>query len=199
MYEVEMKFRVTETVSLENFLAVRGATWSDEVEENDIFFQHPQHDFRQTDEGLRIRTTRFADGALAYTLTYKGPKIDAVTKTRREINVQLIDDSISEVLQALGFSPVGTVRKRRRAAEWNENGRAWTLTHDTLLPQQKTFCEIETLAEAADLESARHAIIELAAALGLSDSVRTSYLAMTLQEEFPSQNHDDANAPHKSH
>ena len=60
-------------------------------------------DFAQTDEALRIRQVSGANQ-----ITYKGPKIDEATKTRREIEIPLAPGTdlvtkYQELLEAIGF------------------------------------------------------------------------------------------------
>ena len=51
------------------------------AEQVDTYFSHPARDFAATDEALRIRSIDQENF-----VTYKGPKLDATTKTRREID-----------------------------------------------------------------------------------------------------------------
>ncbi len=81
--------------------------------QEDVYFQHPCRDFSRTDEALRIRLKRF-DGHFEAFLTYKGPKIDSNSKTRKEIEVQIENpERHEEILLELGFKRVFTVRKTR--------------------------------------------------------------------------------------
>ncbi|WP_297520607.1 class IV adenylate cyclase [Thermococcus sp.] len=81
--------------------------------QEDVYFQHPCRDFSRTDEALRIRLKRF-DGHFEAFLTYKGPKIDPNSKTRKEIEVQIENpERHEEILLELGFRRVFTVRKTR--------------------------------------------------------------------------------------
>ena len=48
-------------------------------DETDIYYNHPERDFAETDEALRIRKVD-----KKYILTYKGPKIGTRSKTRVE-------------------------------------------------------------------------------------------------------------------
>ncbi|MCH7990085.1 MAG: class IV adenylate cyclase, partial [Planctomycetes bacterium] len=81
-YEVELKFPLDDaeriSAQLDGLQAERGAP----IEQVDRYFNHPSRDFAQTDEALRIRTMN--DRSL---LTYKGPLLDAETKTRLEIEL----------------------------------------------------------------------------------------------------------------
>src|SRR3954464_1627785 len=83
-FEVEQKHRVDDERSLLERLAERGVEIGPPVEQSDKYFAHPCRDFSQTDEALRIRTV----GEQSF-VTFKGPKIDTTTKTRREIELPL--------------------------------------------------------------------------------------------------------------
>ena len=115
-YEVEQKFPVADLEAIQRRLAELGAAIPEPEEEVDLFFAHPARDFAATDEALRLRQK----GGRGF-VTYKGPKIDAATKTRRELELPLGDAPAAiaawrEMLEALGFRPAGEVRKSRRKA-----------------------------------------------------------------------------------
>ena len=137
-YEVEMKFPVAEMAVLESRLTGLGATIGESQSEVDTYFAHPARDFAKTDEALRIRRK-----GIANFITYKGPKIDAATKTRREIDLPLppgedTAQAWTGLLDALGFAAVGEVRKgvarprslgkagasRFRSIKWNGSARS---------------------------------------------------------------------------
>jgi len=78
--------------------------------QRDTYYRHPNRDFAQTDEALRIREEQGRSF-----ITYKGPKLDAETKTREELEVPLVDPKdLCALLLRLGFEPVAVVEKRRR-------------------------------------------------------------------------------------
>lgn len=185
MFEVEMKFPVDDPDSFERRLSKLGVFLEGEVEERDQFYQHPSRDFMQTDEGLRIRRRIFSNGNRENFLTYKGPKLDKETKTRREIEVPLEQpDSWDEILEALSFEPKGIVRKFRRRGRLEYEGRCFEILFDRLPDLEKTasggsFIELETIAVDIDsIEAARTALFLLARILGLSETIRTSYLGL---------------------
>src|ERR1043165_5986993 len=89
-FEVEQKFPLTSPAAIEQKLLQLAARESDRVEQIDAYFNHPSRDFAQTDEALRIRQV----GQQNF-ITYKGPKVDATTKTRREIELPLGDGSVT--------------------------------------------------------------------------------------------------------
>ena len=177
-YEVELKYAVADKANLLEELGQFGLHFGDAVEEHDTFYQHPVKDYAATDECLRIRHR-----AGKYKLTYKGQKVDCETKTRREIELPLTDDDKTAeqwdaLLQAIGFRAVAELRKTRRTAGLFYQGQKYVLTLDHL-DGLGDFIELETIAEQDQLDDARKRIQSLAATLGLSDSIRESYLELT--------------------
>lgn len=200
MFEVEMKFRLA---NRERFLAKIaedfGAPFGPAAIERDLYFQHPDRDFAQTDEALRLRQV---ENSLK--ITYKGPKIDTLTKTREEIELPLWEkiaendaflvksgDNTAETLQKrwsdwgrmlerLGFRPVAEVKKARQTARFSFGPLPIEATLDRL-DGIGDFAELETLTD-SDVESARQGILALAEKLELTESVRVSYLELVLQK-----------------
>lgn len=110
MLEAEVKARVTGLKDVENRLIRLEARYLGEEEQIDLYFNHPSRDFSTTDEALRLRRA----GEKLF-ITYKGPKLDPLTKTRIEHEVGI--DSYNEaeqILMSLGFTPVMEVRKNRK-------------------------------------------------------------------------------------
>lgn len=179
-YEVEQKLKIDAPEAVERRLVELGARPGSVVVQVDRYFNHPARDFGQTDEALRIRQV----GERNF-VTYKGPKIDAATKTRRELELPLASgeaaaDAFAELLAALGFRFVLAVRKQRRtlALEWN--GREVELALDEI-ESLGTFAEIELSANESELDDARAALASLAAELGLATVERRSYLELLLE------------------
>lgn len=181
--EVEVKFRAGEG---SDFVTIRGrltelsAKGMGTLDQADTYFAHPTRDFAQTDEALRLRRVGERN-----CITYKGPKLDAATKTRRELELPLAEgseafDRFSELLIALGFRPVATVRKQREV--WQLEWRSCEIEAalDTVAGVGQ-FVELETSADDATVAAAREAITSLAKQLGLSESERRSYLELLLR------------------
>jgi adenylate cyclase, class 2 len=180
-YEVEMKFPVAEMSVLESKLTGLGATIAGSQLEVDKYFAHPARDFAKTDEALRIRRK-----GIANFVTYKGPKIDAATKTRREIDLPLPpgDDTAQawiDLLQTLGFAAVGEVRKSRRKAHVAWQGRSVEVSLDRV-ERLGTFSELELVVAPENVEAAKRCIASLAENLGLAGSERRSYLELLLDQ-----------------
>lgn len=166
--------------ALQERLIALGATIGETQMEVDLYFAHPLRDFSKTDEALRIRRT----GPKNF-LTYKGPKIDITTKTRREIDLPLPDGEESaltwiSLLETLGFKPVGEVCKSRRKARVNWQEREIECALDEV-QGLGMYCELELLTDQAGLEPAKACIASLAAKLGLKQSERRSYLELLLE------------------
>jgi adenylate cyclase class 2 len=108
--EIEAKAYAKNLKEIEQRILDIGAKFTWEGEQVDIYYNHPKRDFAKTDEACRIRDVE--DGTF---FTYKGPKIDSITKTREEIKVQVEDSSsICEILLKLGFKKVLKVKKHRK-------------------------------------------------------------------------------------
>ncbi|CAD5243884.1 class IV adenylate cyclase [Thermococcus camini] len=144
----------------------------------DTYFQHPCRDFAETDEALRIRVRRF-NGHFEAFLTYKGPKIDSNSKTRREIEVPLSDpDKHAEILARLGFREVMTVEKVREKY-YVDKGVVIALDEIDRLGK---FIEIEALAESEDaVEETVKRLKEILENLGVKHFERRSYLELLLE------------------
>jgi adenylate cyclase class 2 len=182
MFEVEQKFPVADLAALEARLAAMGATVGESQAEVDLYFAHPARDFAQTDEALRIRRKGRANF-----LTYKGPKVDTTTKTRREVELPLGPDEESAtawvgLLKLLYFTPVAEVCKTRRKARVSWQGRQVEASLDEV-ERLGTFAELELVVDEDDLGPAKACIASLAAALGLVVSQRRSYLELLLEQE----------------
>jgi len=180
-YEVEQKFPVGGFRSVRAGLERLRARFAPAHEETDVYFNHPSRNFRQTDEALRIRRRDSSNR-----VTYKGPKVDATTKTRRELELALPEGEETairwiELLEALGFRQVGRVPKRRR--RFHVDWQGWDV-EGTLdeIDGLGSFVELELVVEDDAVDRARQAIAALAEHLGLSRSERRGYLQLLLQK-----------------
>jgi adenylate cyclase class 2 len=176
-YEVELKFPVGDLKELEKRLMAIGAAIGLVQAESDWYFAHPCRDFRQTDEAVRIRRK----GEKNF-VTYKGPKIDAATKTRREIDLPVAPGEESaanwqSLLEAVGFRPVAEVKKRRRKAKIVWKGREVEGSLDEV-EEVGSYFELEILADETGVDAAKSCLFSLAEHLGLKETERRSYLEL---------------------
>jgi adenylate cyclase class 2 len=182
MLEVEQKFRVADPQALVLRLSALGAELGEPQLQVDRYFNHPARDFAQTDEALRIRQV----GEQNY-VTYKGPKLDSTTKTRREIEAPIAPgpaaaEQFAELLVALRFRPVADVRKQRQKTVVERHGWRIEVVLDRVTGVG-TFAELEIGVEQPEMEAAKQAIRSLAQELELADSERKSYLELLLERQ----------------
>jgi adenylate cyclase class 2 len=191
MYEVEVKLPADHEAVRER-LADAGAAHESSVTQRDTYYGAPHRDFAETDEALRVRReTRSpggttdpdeGDGAETTTkLTYKGPRVDADSKTRTEHETVVGDDESADgVLSGLGFEPVATVEKERDFYRLD----GYTVTLDAVTDLGE-FVEVETAARSEDeIDAARDGAFAVLRDLGLDpdDQIRTSYLGLLLDD-----------------
>jgi adenylate cyclase class 2 len=140
----------------------------------DTYFNSPDRDFAKTDEALRIRSV---DGRSV--MTYKGKKLDTLSKTREEFETPVDGGTTRSILLALGFRESGVVRKTRKVYRY-EN---MTICLDKV-DELGEFMEVEIGAE-SDIEGHSKQIFSFLEKLGIGeeDSIRTSYLEMVLENQ----------------
>ncbi|MFM8582852.1 MAG: class IV adenylate cyclase [Planctomycetaceae bacterium] len=183
MLEVELKYRVAGGLALRTKLRSLGGVCRGDEQQRDQYFNHPQRDFAQTDEAVRVRSV----GAAA-AVTYKGPLVDKITKTREEIEVELAGPAGGPALEAmllrLGFRPVMCVTKTRESWRLNYAGREIEVACDRVVGLGE-FVELETSAEQAGLAEARGVLMRLAEELDLPAAAaeRRGYLTLLLAGE----------------
>lgn len=184
-FEVEMKFRLPDAATVDALrqrIAALGAHPSPTLDQRDIYLAHPSRDFAQTDEVFRLRCV--GDDNF---LTYKGPLVDQVAKTRREIEVptasgETARTQLLEMFASLGFREVRDVVKRREPFHLRWQDRDLEIVIDTV-NGLGCFAELEIIAEDFDRDAARECLIALSQALHLGQSERRSYLRMLLEKD----------------
>src|SRR5438876_350346 len=113
-------------------------------------------------------------------VTYKGPKRDAQTKTRTEIEVVLVDGDSADadflqLLKHLGYRPVAVVRKHRRIFQLPRDGFSVEVCLDDV-EDLGQFAELEIVAPEDRFDEGRAQLLRLASEWGLSHTERRSYL-----------------------
>ncbi len=109
MIEVEIKVKIDDKDKVVEQLKKLGFKFIKKKFQEDIYFNGIDRDFKETDEALRIRDE---DGN--FFVTYKGKKIDKISKTREEIEVKIEDkEKMRQIFKKLGFKEVPPIRKIR--------------------------------------------------------------------------------------
>ncbi len=177
MIEIEAKAQVKDPKQMEERIAVLGATPIGMENQVDTYYNAAHRDFGQSDEALRIRVQ---DGKSF--LTYKGPKLDRVSKTRKEFQVEINDaESMRNILASLGFFPVATVTKKRKNYRLGD----FFVSIDEV-GNLGNFIEIEISAEdSKKYEEKVENIFRFIEKLGMSreSTIRKSYLEMLLEKK----------------
>ncbi len=150
-----------------------------EVEQVDLYYQHPCRDFGETDEALRLR--RAGDRTV---LTYKGPRVGE-EKSREEVEVEVEDfGAMDKILRKLGFEPLERVKvkKRREVYRVKFAGREVEVTLDEV-EGLGTFLELEcSVKDRSEIERAEKDLRRLAEELGAEgERIRKSYLEMLME------------------
>ena len=177
MYEVELKLRADHE-SLRERLDDAGADQIEHRRQVDTYYDAPHRSFADTDEALRIRREEPADGDAVTKLTYKGPLVEAASKTREEHETVVDDDeALQGVLAGLGFEPAAVVEKDRTYFSFD----GYTVVLDAV-DGLGEFIEIEREVPESEVEAAREEAIALLERLGLDpdEQIRTSYLGLLL-------------------
>jgi len=166
MIEVEVKASAPADIA-RRIIAIGGIP---KVVENhyDLYFNSPICDFKRSDEALRIR---IKEGGAR--LTYKGPKLDSTTKSRLELTVRIDDvQQMQEILLALGFVLSAQVKKRRSKYLYQDV----TIAVDEV---EGLGCYVEVEGQGAgDYEQVRQKVVSVMSLLGLTQSIRSSYLEL---------------------
>ncbi len=181
MLEVEVKYRAADWDRVRAALGGWGAVADPPREDTDHYFNAPDRDFAKTDEAVRLRRI----GPANY-LTYKGPKRDADTKTRTEVELRLADGAEAaatavRLLTGLGYRPVAVVTKVRQVYRLTRGGYELEVCLDDVGSVGR-FVELEIRAEDNQFEAAKAVVLAAAAELGLTEQERRSYLQLLLAQ-----------------
>lgn len=175
MIEVEVKAKISSFDDMRKKLDEISAIKTKTEHQEDRYFNSPVKDFAQTDEALRIRETK-SDEKHNLFITYKGPKIDAKSKTRQEVEMGIEDaDKASKIFEFLGFNEVRTVIKEREYYSYENYEISLDDVHGL-----DPYMEIEiSLKDNSDYNKAQESIFELFEKLEVTDGFeRTSYLEL---------------------
>lgn len=178
MVEVEVKVSIKNRNLIEEKLSLAGFEKGELLRETDHYFDSDHHNLKKNDMALRIRSCEnLTSGLTENFMTYKGPKMDAVSMMRKELEMQIEDAEIGkEILKSLGYVPVRPVIKLRQQFYLDQ----MTACLD-LVSHLGEFLELEIVVSKEDeKDAALNRIISLLRELGYEpeEIIRTSYLSM---------------------
>lgn len=174
MMEIEVKARAASLIDVESRIKHLGGIFQSEHTHHDTYFDTGGRELAKSDEVLRLR---MIDDALDATLCYKGPRIDAISKTREEIEVGIDDKKSGQnILEQLGFLESVIVDKRRKTYKLGD----FELSLD-IVENLGTFVEIEAMSNHKVEELIERALL-LMEQLGIEETETKTY--PQLLEEF---------------
>ncbi|MDK2789512.1 MAG: adenylate cyclase, class 2 [Methanothermococcus sp.] len=180
MIEVEVKARLNEDEinELISKLLDMGFKRIEKKEEVDVYFNGIDRDFSVTDEALRVRKSLKMDtGQVKFYVTYKGPKLDNVSKTREEIEVTVDNGAaIHKIFEKLGFKPVKPIKKLREIYSKDDIEVSIDCVDDV-----GSYVEFEkTVMDVSKKEDALQSLLDLMKSLNISNDKleRKSYLEL---------------------
>lgn len=177
--EIEVKLPVKDFDVLYQRLLQIGFSFLKKYEQTDSYFNSKDYDLKRKDKALRIR--RIVDpetGEMWAQLNCKGPKLDHISMSRKELELPIENpDVMEEVLAEIGFLPVSCRVKKTR---YDFSRGRITASLDRV-EELGDFLELEILESGEEKrEDGLKEIADVLADIGyrIEDTVRTSYLSM---------------------
>ena len=198
MLEVEIKLKIREISDFRKKITGLNATHHMNLEHIDRYYNLPVQwgNFAQTDEALRLRTTRefeLNNSILlkeAHDITYKGPKLDKKIKARIEHVCHLVEVANMEaILHALGFQKVKTIAKKREVYTLSFEGHDIECLVDEVEGLDGQYFEAEIMAkDMASMTKAKDVLLRFVNSLEYQESecITESYLELVLQKNLAS-------------
>lgn len=183
MIEVEIKLPISDKEVLEKKLIQLQFIKGGFVKESDIYFNSEKYNLKKKDMALRIRTcTKIDTGETITKVTYKGPKLDHVSMTRKELEMEVSDASTCyQILEGIGFYPLCPVHKLR---QYYCKGQMTACVDQ--VDGLGEFLELEMIVDSeSERENALAEIERILQILGYDkkETTRTSYLSMLQQKQ----------------
>jgi adenylate cyclase class 2 len=191
MIEVEIKVKISDPELMRKKFENQEGVYKISLLHEDTYFNMPKElrDFKKTDEALRIRKSiafnkknKDKQHKTAYYLTYKGKKIDNISKTRKELEIQIEKgDNLIELLKILEFQEIYTVKKERELYDFNFKNYIIEVLIDFIPILKEYFIEVEYMIETQEkIEEAREILFGFLETLGINkeQSITKSYLEL---------------------
>ncbi|MHA2391647.1 MAG: class IV adenylate cyclase [Promethearchaeota archaeon] len=201
MIEVEIKIRIADPDLIRRKFKKSKASYRFSLTHEDTYYNMPKglRDFKQTDEALRLRKSARYErknkkdpGKTEYFLTYKGRKMDTLSKTREEIDLEIEDSSkMKKLLKLLGFQEVLMVKKERELYEIEFQNIKIEALIDYIPVLDQHYIEVELLTDTKEeIEKSRAILFDFLSSLGIQqeNSIRKSYLELILEKKEMEKN-----------
>lgn len=194
MIEVEIKVQISDPFSMRKKFESNQGSYKFSLIHEDTYYNMPKglRNFKKTDEALRLRKSIKFDKnkkwdvkKTDYFITYKGRKIDTLTKSREEIDLKIDNiDKMKEIFELLGFQEVLTVKKERDLFLFQYKNYRIEALIDYLPALKQYFIEVEYLLDSREnIEKTREILFDFLGLFGIhkEDSIKKSYLELILE------------------
>jgi adenylate cyclase class 2 len=191
MLEVEIKVKISDPNLIRRQFEENNGIYKLSYIHEDTYFNLPKglRDFKKTDEALRLRKSikfnklnKESTEITSYFFTYKGKKVDATTKSRKEVEIKIEDlDKMKDLLKVLGFQEIFTVIKERELYEFKFKNHHIAALIDFLPILKQHFIEVEIITNSIEnLETYRETLFDFLNLFGIKkeESIRKSYLEL---------------------
>ena len=178
MIEVEIKAFVKNITKIEECLLKNDFIKGAHIKESDYYFDNEVHEIRNNDQALRIRCSHdLVTDVQQNFVTFKGPKMDEESMTRKEIEIQIDDaDACIEIFSSLGYKNVYPVIKERQYYH-----KDYMTACIDQVEKLGCFLELEIIVETeSEKNDALEQIISTIESFGYDkqEIIRKSYLSM---------------------
>ncbi|MHA2008465.1 MAG: class IV adenylate cyclase [Promethearchaeota archaeon] len=194
MIEVEIKVGILNPDQIRKKFLENNGTYKLSLHHEDTYFNMPSglRDFKQTDEALRLRKSirfdknnKLKSQETEYFITYKGKKIDLLTKTRKEIDIRIESvNQMKDMLKMLGFQEVLIVKKERELYEFLFKNLRIEALIDYIPILKRHFVEVEYLCETNEkVNDFREILFDFLSTFNINrdESIRKSYLELIFE------------------
>jgi len=195
MFEVEIKVQIPNPVRIKEQFKENQGVYKFSLIHEDTYYNMPKglRNFKKTDEALRLRKSiKFnkqnprKKQEIEYFFTYKGKKLDKITKTRKELDIKIDNiDRAKELLNLLGFQEVLTVEKDRDLYKIEFKNYEIEALIDYLPILKQFFLEVEMVSATEEgIEESRKVLFEFLSLIGISkdQSIKRSYLELIFEK-----------------
>lgn len=195
MIEVEVKVQISDPALMRKKFEENQGSYKFSLVHEDTYYNMPKglRDFKQTDEALRLRkSSRYNKSnpdiiqEVEYFITYKGRKLDALTKTREEIDIKIEDiKKMKKMLESLEFQEILTIKKERELYIFDYNNYKIEALIDYLPDLKQHFVEVEYLANTSEeIKDSRSILFDFLSLFDIKkeESIRKSYLELIVDK-----------------
>lgn len=179
MLEVEIKLPIEDEERVHVSLEKQGFKKAKRILEEDTYFDDESGRIRKNDQAFRVRMIRNLETQESEAvITFKGKKLDQVSKTRKELETGVEDAATArQIFEALGFHAVSPIVTKIRQEYVSDKVTACLDQVEGL----GTYLELEiVIPEEESRESALAVLEGMLEQMGysLKDTIRDSYLGL---------------------